>query len=104
MPCNRFLRDRIGSGVRRRRWAGCAPSPLVLAIVTAAAERKLALAEVSAFDSPTGKGVVGTVDGRKLHLGNARFLANQASILARSKARPSARARRYGDLPCRRRW
>ena len=48
--------------------------PLALAIVAAAAERKLALADVSAFNSPTGKGVVGTVEGRKLHLGNARFL------------------------------
>jgi Cu+-exporting ATPase len=48
--------------------------PLALAIVAAAAERKLALSDVGAFDSPTGKGVVGTVDGRKLSLGNARFL------------------------------
>ncbi|MBX9943765.1 MAG: cadmium-translocating P-type ATPase [Reyranella sp.] len=48
--------------------------PLALAIVAAAAERKLALAEVSAFDSPTGKGALGSVDGRKLVLGNARFL------------------------------
>ena len=32
------------------------------------------LSEVSDFDSPTGKGVLGTVDGRKLALGNARFL------------------------------
>jgi len=48
--------------------------PLALAIVAAAAERKLTLSEVSGFDSPTGKGVVGTVDGRKLALGNARFL------------------------------
>jgi len=48
--------------------------PLALAIVAAAAERKLALTEVSAFDSPTGKGVVGSVEGRKLILGNARFL------------------------------
>ncbi|TAJ36093.1 MAG: cadmium-translocating P-type ATPase [Reyranella sp.] len=48
--------------------------PLALAIVAAAQERKLALSEVSAFDSPTGKGVLGTVDGRRLALGNARFL------------------------------
>ena len=48
--------------------------PLALAIVAAAAERKLTLSEVSGFDSPTGKGVLGTVDGRKLALGNARFL------------------------------
>jgi Cu+-exporting ATPase len=48
--------------------------PLAVAIVAAAAERKLALSEVGDFDSPTGKGVLGTVDGRKLALGNARFL------------------------------
>jgi Cu+-exporting ATPase len=48
--------------------------PLALAIVAAAAERKLALSDVADFDSPTGKGVVGTVDGRRLALGNARFL------------------------------
>jgi Cu+-exporting ATPase len=48
--------------------------PLALAIVAAAAERKLALSEVADFDSPTGKGVVGTVEGRRLALGNARFL------------------------------
>jgi P-type Cu+ transporter len=48
--------------------------PLAQAIVAAVAERKLILADVTGFDSPTGKGVVGTVKGRKLHLGNARFL------------------------------
>ncbi len=48
--------------------------PLALAVVAAAAERKLALSEVADFDSPTGKGVVGTVEGRRLALGNARFL------------------------------
>jgi Cu+-exporting ATPase len=48
--------------------------PLALAVVAAAAERKLALSPVTAFDSPTGKGIVGTVDGRQLALGNARFL------------------------------
>jgi Cu+-exporting ATPase len=48
--------------------------PLAMAIVAAAAERKLPLSTVSEFDSPTGKGVLGTVDGRKLALGNTRFL------------------------------
>jgi P-type Cu+ transporter len=48
--------------------------PLALAVVAAAAERKLALSAVADFDSPTGKGVVGTVEGRRLALGNARFL------------------------------
>jgi P-type Cu+ transporter len=48
--------------------------PLALAIVAAAQERKLQLSAVAEFDSPTGKGVVGLVDGRRLALGNAKFL------------------------------
>jgi Cu+-exporting ATPase len=49
--------------------------PLAQAILAAAAARGLALGAVSDFDSPTGKGVLGWVDGRRLVLGNARFLA-----------------------------
>jgi heavy metal translocating P-type ATPase len=49
--------------------------PLARAIVQAAAERNVGTAEVVGFDAPTGKGVVGTVQGRRLALGNARFLA-----------------------------
>ncbi len=49
--------------------------PLAAAIVTAAEERKLKLTEATDFDSPAGKGVTGTVNGRKVALGNARFLA-----------------------------
>jgi Cu+-exporting ATPase len=49
--------------------------PLAAAIVTAAAERKIALMNVTGFDSPVGKGVVGTVDDGNLALGNARFFA-----------------------------
>ncbi|MCH2396291.1 MAG: heavy metal translocating P-type ATPase [Oceanibaculum sp.] len=48
--------------------------PLAAAIVAAARERSLDLLQTSDFDSPTGKGVLGTVDGRKLVVGNARFL------------------------------
>jgi len=48
--------------------------PLALAIVAAARERGLNLSPVSEFDSPTGRGVVGAVDGRRLALGNANFL------------------------------
>ena len=48
--------------------------PLALAIVSAAQERGLNLSAVSEFDSPTGRGVVGAVDGRRLALGNASFL------------------------------
>jgi P-type Cu+ transporter len=48
--------------------------PLALAIVAAAQERGLNMSAVSGFDSTTGKGVVGTLDGRRLALGNAKFL------------------------------
>ena len=49
--------------------------PLAAAIVAAAAERKIALAPVRGFDSPTGKGAIGMVERRRVALGNARFLA-----------------------------
>ena len=48
--------------------------PLAAAVVTAAANRKLALAEARDFDAPTGKGVLGTVDGKRVVVGTARFL------------------------------
>ena len=49
--------------------------PLAAAILATAAERKLNLEPVSDFDSPAGKGVTGTVRGKKIALGNARFLS-----------------------------
>ncbi len=48
--------------------------PLALAIVAAAQERGLDMSAVTEFNSPTGKGVVGVVDGRRLALGHANFL------------------------------
>ena len=48
--------------------------PLAAAIVNAAKERNLELAEPSGFDAPAGKGVLGEVEGRKLAIGNAGFL------------------------------
>jgi len=49
--------------------------PLAAAIVAAAAERKIDLAPVRGFNAPAGKGVVGMVEGKRLALGNASFLA-----------------------------
>jgi P-type Cu+ transporter len=60
--------------------------PLARAIVEAAAERKIALGEVTDFDSPTGKGAVGTVTGRKVALGNARFLGEIGIPVSRLEA------------------
>jgi Cu+-exporting ATPase len=49
--------------------------PLAAAIVAAAEQRSLPFAPVADFDSPTGKGVVGKVEGRAIALGNAKYLA-----------------------------
>ncbi len=49
--------------------------PLAAAILATAAERKLELLPASDFDSPAGKGVTGTVEGKKIVLGNGRFLS-----------------------------
>jgi Cu+-exporting ATPase len=49
--------------------------PLAAAIVAGAKARGVALAEPSAFAASPGKGVVGTIDGRKIALGNPALLA-----------------------------
>jgi Cu+-exporting ATPase len=69
--------------------------PLAAAIVAAAAERGIALAPVEAFDSPTGKGVVGLVEGRRVALGNARFLA-ELGLNAASLERKAEQLRENG--------
>ena len=48
--------------------------PLALAIVAAARERGIALVTPSEFDSPTGKGVIGVVDNKRVALGAERYL------------------------------
>ncbi|MDF3906326.1 heavy metal translocating P-type ATPase (plasmid) [Paracoccus versutus] len=56
--------------------------PLALAIVRAAEERGIATAPVADFDSPAGKGAYGTVEGKRIPLGNAKFLAEQGVDVA----------------------
>jgi Cu+-exporting ATPase len=48
--------------------------PLANAIVAEAKDRALTLGKVSGFDSPTGKGVVGMVDGNEVTIGQGPFL------------------------------
>jgi len=48
--------------------------PLAAAIVEAARARALNLAEAADFDSPAGRGAVGTVEGRRVVIGNARMM------------------------------
>ena len=52
--------------------------PLAMAIVMDAQERQLPLAQVSDFDSPVGKGVVGTVQGQVVVSGSAKFLSEHS--------------------------
>jgi len=61
---------RIAAGVER-----ASEHPLALAIVDAAIGRNIAIPPVSDFDSPTGKGALGIVEGLHVTLGNARFLS-----------------------------
>jgi P-type Cu+ transporter len=48
--------------------------PLAAAIVAAAGERKIEITRASDFDAPAGKGVTGTVEGKSIALGTAKFL------------------------------
>ena len=56
--------------------------PLATAIVAAAKEREIALGEARDFDSPVGKGVTGTVDGKKLVIGSHRIMAEMGIDLS----------------------
>jgi Cu+-exporting ATPase len=81
------------------RWAAsvekASEHPLALAILAAAQERKLNLSAVTEFDSPTGKGVVGVVEGRRLALGNARFL-RELGVQTRELEQNAERLRHEG--------
>jgi Cu+-exporting ATPase len=48
--------------------------PLATAIVAGAQERGLALGNVTQFESITGQGVIGVVDGQRIAIGNVRHL------------------------------
>jgi Cu+-exporting ATPase len=49
--------------------------PLAAAIVAEAAARALRVETATDFDAPTGKGVIGTVDGRQVAIGNPAYLS-----------------------------
>ncbi len=48
--------------------------PLAEAIIKGAAEQNVELAKVENFESVTGKGIVGTIEGKKILLGNAKLM------------------------------
>jgi P-type Cu+ transporter len=61
--------------------------PLAAAILAAAAERKVALQDVTNFASVTGKGVTGTSAGRSVAVGNAALLKDRGLASADLEAR-----------------
>ena len=61
---------RLAAGVER-----ASEHPLAQAIVAAATARKLTIPRAAGFDAPAGRGVVGPVEGRRVTLGTAKFLA-----------------------------
>jgi len=74
VPAEGFVEDdilRLAASVER-----ASGHPLADAIVRSAKERNLTLGQVDQFDSPTGKGATGKVDGKSIVLGNARYLAS----------------------------
>ena len=70
--------------------------PLAAAIVGAAKERGVSLAASEDFGSITGKGVTGTIEGRRVALGNQRLL-EQLSIDAQAFADDAERRRGEGQ-------
>ena len=63
--------------------------PLGAAIVAAAAERGIETARVMGFDAPSGKGALGMVERKRVHVGNAAFLGELSIATARSRRRRS---------------
>lgn len=92
VPAAGFAADdilRLAASVER-----ASEHPLADAIVRAAMQKHLALAPVEQFDSPTGKGATGKVDGKTIVLGNARYLS---SIGIETKALDAEAERLRGD-------
>ncbi len=65
--------------------------PLAAAIVEAAEARKLALIDVTEFDSPVGKGVTGVVDGHRVAIGGPRLMSEAGIDLGTLATRADAR-------------
>jgi Cu+-exporting ATPase len=69
--------------------------PLAAAIVRAARERNITLGAVTQFESSTGIGVYGVVDGKKLAMGNTALM-QQAGIDSTALLNPAEQLRTQG--------
>jgi Cu+-exporting ATPase len=81
LPRKASRRRRPGGGGRARLG-----HPLALAVVAAATGRGISIPAVSDFDAPTGRGAIGTVDNRRVTLGNARIMRESGIDLAAMEA------------------
>jgi Cu+-exporting ATPase len=70
--------------------------PLAAAIVSGARERDIALVDVTAFESMTGQGVIGTIDGHRVAIGNLKLLES-LSVDAGSLSTKADELRRSGQ-------
>jgi Cu+-exporting ATPase len=64
--------------------------PLAAAIVRGAQERRIEMTTTTDFTSVTGKGVRGTVDGRRVVLGNAALMTDEGTDVASVAAQADA--------------
>lgn len=64
--------------------------PLAEAIVRGAEERGVSLSKAAEFESVTGKGVVGVVDGKRVALGNAAMMETESVDVASVRERAEA--------------
>jgi Cu+-exporting ATPase len=60
--------------------------PLAAAVVAQAQARALKLGEADDFDAPAGKGAVGSIEGRRVVIGNARMMDDAGIDVAALKA------------------
>jgi Cu+-exporting ATPase len=65
--------------------------PLAHAMVAAAKDKGVALSDVTGFDSPVGKGARGTVEQRRVMIGNAAFLQAEGVALGDLEQRAATR-------------
>jgi len=70
--------------------------PLAAAVLAAAEERGLVLASLEGFESITGKGVTGEVDGQQVAFGNSALLES-LGVDSTSLALPAEALRRHGQ-------
>jgi Cu+-exporting ATPase len=64
--------------------------PLAAAILASASERRMAFQDVTNFASVTGKGVIGTIGGRRVAVGNAALLEDLGVAVGALEARADA--------------